>query len=282
MIFMENIVISNTEAFDKKVEKFVKAGAGKVHVIADFDRTLTKAFVNGQKSPTVIAQIRNGTYLTSNYAPEAHKLYDVYHPLEIDPNLSPEVKNKKMQEWWERHFELLFRCGLTKKVMEEIVAARTLKFRDGALEFMDLLREKEIPLVIMSAGPGDMIGEYLRLEGRLYDNAHIVANMLEFDRFGKAVGLKGKIIHSLNKDEAELKGLSFYKQLQKRKNVLLLGDGVDDLKMIHGFNYAQLMSFGFLNEEAEKSIDEFRRNFDVVLLNDTDMSYVNGILRRVR
>jgi len=48
---MENILITNKERFEELKKEFKKDGVEKLHVLADFDRTFTYAFVNGKKSP---------------------------------------------------------------------------------------------------------------------------------------------------------------------------------------------------------------------------------------
>jgi 5'-nucleotidase len=278
---MENIIISDKKRLEELKNKISKKGKEGFHVLADFDRTLTKTFVNGQKSSTVIAQIRNGNYISNEYSMGAHKLFDIYHPIEIDPNIGYEEKNSKMMEWWKKHFELLFKCGLNMQVMKEIVSKKKLKFREKTLEFIYFLYENNVPLIIMSAGPGDMIKMYLEEEGRLYESIHIIANMFKFDENGKAIELNGKIIHSLNKDEAEIKGLLIYNELRKRENVLLLGDSIEDIKMIKGFKYNNLIKVGFLNENIEENLEEFKKNFDVIILNDGSMEYVDNLVREI-
>lgn len=274
---MKNLIIPDEEILEEKIKRISEDGRERFHVVADFDRTLTKAFVRGVKAPTVIAQIRNGTYLTPDYAPRAHELFDIYHPIEINPHVPAKEKNKKMHEWWKRHFDLLIECGLTRKVMQEIVATRTLRFRKGALEFIDLLHEYGVPLIIMSAGPGDMIKMYLEQEGRLYENVHVLANFLKFDRSGKAVGVNEPIIHSCNKHEIELSKVL----VLRRRNVLLLGDSLEDLGMVEGFQYENLVSVGFLNEEVDANLPGFRKSYDVIILNDSYMSYVDRLARRM-
>lgn len=277
---MENIIISNEKELKEKIKKISDGGKNKLHVITDFDRTLTKAFVDGQKSATVIAQIRNGKWLTPDYASKAHALYDKYRPIEISSKINDKEKSEKMHEWWKTHFELLIKCGLDKKVMQEIVKKKTIEFREGSLEFIDLLHKANIPLIIMSAGPGDMIAEYLKQEGRLYDDVYIIANRYEFDNKGKAISVREPIIHSFNKHETEIKGLLIYNDLLKRKNVLLLGDSMGDVGMIEGFPYETLIKIGFLNYK-EDDLTEYKKNFDVVILNDGDMDYVNGLLKKL-
>lgn len=256
-------------------------GVEKFHVFSDFDRTLLKSSVEGQKSPSVIAQIRNGKYLTPDYAPRAHALFDKYHPIELDPKIPREEKSAAMREWWSEHFKLLAECGLTKQVMRGIVAAKTARFRDGALEFIDFLHDKNIPLVIFSGAPGDMIAMYLEQEGRLYDNVYIIATFLEFDASGKMIGVKEPLIHTLNKYEILLKDFPVFEKIKNRPNVLLLGDSVDDVGMVLGFNYKNLLKIGFLNEAVEENLKNFKKTFDIILLGDPGMEYINNLLHEI-
>jgi 5'-nucleotidase len=277
----ENIVISNLLELEKTKTAMREQGTAKLHVLSDFDRTLTQALVDGQIVSTAFAQFRNGNYLTADYAPRAYALFDIYRPIEIDPNIPLEEKKQKMHEWWFKHLELLVECGLNKDVMLDVVKKREIVFRAGALEFIDLLHKKNIPLVIMSAAPGDMIRMMLEREGRLYANVHIIANMFEFDATGRVVAIKEPIIHSLNKDETAIQGFPVFELIRERKNVLLLGDGVGDTGMIEGFTFDNLIKVGFLNEKAEENLESFKNNFDVILTGDTDMDFVLNLATEI-
>ena len=46
---MENVIISNAEKFEEKKKNIFEGGIDKFHVIADFDKTLTYAFSDGNK-----------------------------------------------------------------------------------------------------------------------------------------------------------------------------------------------------------------------------------------
>ncbi len=277
----ENVIIPNEKELGKKIEAMASDGADKLHILSDFDRTLTQAFVDGQKSPTVIAQIRNGKYLTSDYALRAHALYDKYRPIEIDSSLDLKEKNKAMHEWWKTHFELLVECGLDKKVMDEIVSKRELQFRAGTLKLFDLAHKSNVPVIIMSAGPGYMIRKYIEQEGRMYANVHIIANEYDFNDDGKVLGIKEPIIHSYNKHEMTLDGHMVLDSIRDRKNVVLLGDGVSDIGMVEGFSYDHLLTIGFLNENKEVNGEKYGESFDVVLTGDQNMDYVHELLSSV-
>lgn len=279
----KNIVIPNPTKVEKIKKQWHKDGCENFHVLTDFDRTLTCGFVEGQKSPTVIAQIRNDNYLGSKYVAISHALYDKYAPIERDPNLSAQEKNAAMREWWETHFKLLVETGLTQKLMDEIVAKRTLRLRAGIDIFLDWLKDKKIPLVIMSAAPGYMLEQYLRQENRLYENVHIIANEMLFDSTGKFTGIAEPIIHSLNKCEIILEKFPIFEKIKNKKNVLLLGDQTDDVGMITGFPFKTLLKIGFLNEkpgeENSERLKQFTENYDIILTGDPGLEYINELLK---
>ena len=274
----KNIIISNPEKLEKVKEAIRKGGEDKLHVISDFDRTLTMSFFKGKRNPTIIAQIRHGKYLTKDYPKKAHALFDEYYPIEISATIPLKEKKKKMQEWWEAHNDLLIKSGMNLETINNIIKNKKITLRDGALEFFDSLERQNIPLIIMSAGPGDMIKEYLKAEKKLYKNIHIIANLFEFDKDGKAIGVSKPVIHAFNKSETSVKGLPIYNKLLKRKNVILLGDLISDIGMIEGFPYENLIKIGFLNENVDERLEEFKKNYEIVIINDGDMSYVNELI----
>jgi 5'-nucleotidase len=62
---------------------------------------------------------------------------------------------------------------------------------------------------------------------------------------------------------------------------MLLGDGLGDIKMIEGFDYDNLIKIGFLNENVEENLEQYKRSYDVLILNDSSIGYVNGLLREI-
>lgn len=280
---MKNVIISDKKYFENVKKKLISDGAGKFHVLADFDRTLTKCFVKGVKIPSIISVLRNENYLSEEYSEKAKALANHYHPIEMDSKITLEEKKKYMKEWWEKHFELLIKSKLNKKNLERVVDEDKVEFREGAEEFLDLLHEKNIPLIIMSSsGIGDIIPMYLEKHGKLYDNVHVITNLFKWDKNGNAIGIKNSVIHVFNKDETSVKDHpKIYNHIRERKNVLLLGDSLGDLGMITGFKYGNILKIGFLNEDVEKDLKEYKKNFDIVITNDSKMDYVNEIIRKI-
>lgn len=279
---LENIIIPDEKKLEKIKKKIKADGKEKFHVIADFDGTLTTAFVDGKEVPSIISVLRDGNYLTSDYAPKAKEYYKIYHAIEVDPKIPLENKKAKMQEWWERHFDLLIKSGLNIKDLEKVVETGNVRFREGILELIDLLHKNEIPLIIMSSSGlgGDVISMYLRKQGRLYDTIHIISNSYKWDDKGYAVSINKPIIHSMNKDETAIKNFPVFDIIRHRMNVLLLGNSLGDIGMIKGFDCKNLIKVGFCNEK-EDSLEDFEKNFDVVIVNDAGAGYVNEMIDKM-
>jgi len=247
-----SIHIANPGELQRKINACKRDGSKHLHVISDFDRTLTKAFVEGKRFLSSYALIREGKYLTPDYPTRAHALFEKYHPFEVSSTISVVERNQQMVQWWSEHFELMKECGLNKRVISDIALQRKIRFRDGALEFLDLLSTYNVPILILSAGVGDIIKELLESEGRVTSNLHLISNFYLFDELGKVIGKKNKtFIHTFNKNEVEVKKTPYYKEIAQRKNVLLLGDSLGDLGMTEGIEHKIIIRVGFLNENKE-------------------------------
>ena len=187
-----------------------------------------------------------------------------------------------MEEWWRTHKKLLIDSGLNLKTIQKVVDKGYLEFRKGALEFFDLTHEKQIPLVIFSSsGLGEAIPLYFKKINKDYKNIHIISNSMKYDKKGDAISIIEPIIHVFNKGEIALKGLPIMKELKDRKNIILLGDSLGDLNMTEGFNYKKIIKIGFLNYQDEENLNDYKKVYDVVILNDGNMSYVNGLLKKI-
>jgi cytosolic 5'-nucleotidase 3 len=279
---MENIIISNPETYEKIKKAILDQGAENLHILSDFDKTFTKAFVNGKKIPSIISELRNGESLSKEYAKKAHELFDYYHPFEEDNSLTPIQKKEKMKEWWTKHFELLIKEKLNKGDLEKIVKSGNVQLRKGIEELMDLLKEKQIPLIILSAsGIGDVIPMYLKQKNINYQNIYTISNFYKWDSKGNAIGVKKPIVHSANKDETTLEKLPFYSKLLKRKNIILLGDSLDDSKMAQGFPYENILKIGFLNEKVKERLEDYKKKYDVIIPSDGTMNFINEFLKQI-
>jgi cytosolic 5'-nucleotidase 3 len=278
---MEDVFILNQNSFDKKKNKFKTFGINYLQVITDFDKTLTKGFVDGQKQHSIIAQIRQNNYISSEYVIEANKLFEKYHPIEIDSNLTILEKIPFMEEWWSKHINLLAKSGVTREILEDIINKEYLKPRGGLLDFFDFLSKNNIPLLIFSAALGDSIELFLKKYGKKTPNIKIISNFFDFDKKGFAKGYKGEIVHVFNKGKHKINDPMYEKNISKRKNILLLGDSIGDTKMADQMNFDEIIKIGFLNKDSQKDFDELKNNFDVIILNDGSLEFVNNLLKEL-
>ncbi len=229
------------------------------YVLIDFDRTLTDG--DSTSSWEILSK---GGFMPDEYVNEVNKLYEYYRPFEVDLDISFDVKNKLMEEWWSKNINLFSLYGLREDVIKKVVKCKEfLYFRNGAEKFLEIMHKKNIPVVIMSAGIGNVIIEFLKQENCLYDNIYVVSNFIKF-RDGKAIGIENNIIHSLNKNE------SFIPVELQSSNVVLMGDVLDDVFMVNDNKRFDALKIGFLNKDTEKYKDKFLKVFDVVMDTNED------------
>jgi 5'-nucleotidase len=275
------ILIFDKNNFEKTKNEIKKDGLSNLHILADFDRTLTYGTIDGKKTPSIISLLRDGKHLTDDYNKKAHELFDKYHKIEIDPSVSIKIKKNAMEKWWKEHHELLIDSKLNKKDLEDIVKNGHIKFREGVEDFLDFLYENNIPLIIFSAsGCGDAIPLFFQKYQKDYSNIFYIINKFDWDKDGKAISSNYPIVHSFNKDETLIKNIpEVFGKIENRKNVILLGDSLGDLGMVEGFEYKNLISVGFLNFDFDNLREVYIKNFDVVLEGDGYFDFVNKIMR---
>ncbi|CAI5702321.1 unnamed protein product [Peronospora effusa] len=160
------------------------------------------------------------------------------------------------------------------------------------MEIFELLARENVPVLIFSAGLYDVIHavlnkEYAKTIAKMPPkNVHVISNMMRFDENDKVVGFDGTLIHSLNKNASALVETDFWKQcqLEKRHNILLLGDSLGDSKMANGLDFKEdeIVRIGFLNDGIEQKLDMYLQCFDVVLTNDSSLLPVELLLHQIQ
>ncbi len=280
----KNILIPDKNKFEKAKESIKKGGFENLSVFADFDRTLTYGTAKGKKTPSMIATLRaNNNYLGEDYSRKAALLAEKYRPIEFDFNIKEKEKRKAMEEWWREHINLLIEKKLNKKHFKKIVDERAVNFRDGTKEVFDLLKKNSVPMIIISAsGLGeDPILMMIEKELGNFSNTHIVSNSFYYDKEGNVTGYKDLLVHTMNKDEVLIKEKTFYEKIKNRKNLILLGDSFDDVKMANNIDYKNIIKVCFLNQYTMEKIDDYKKLYDVLILNDSSMNFVKELLLEI-
>ncbi|GFP93075.1 cytosolic 5'-nucleotidase 3a [Phtheirospermum japonicum] len=279
------VMVGDPQRLQDKITSIRLDSPSKLQVIADFDATLTK-YLDRWSARAIVCSHGLLQQCNPEYDLKRQKLYEYYHPLEIDPTIPLDEKANLMEEWWEKTHALLIEGGLTYGAIKSSVANSRIAFREGVTELFELLERSNVPVLIFSAGLADIIEEVLMQKlHRSFKNVRIVSNRMVFDQNGTLVSFKGKTIHVLNKNEHAIDMAGpIYDQLgdanwltsdvssvKSRTNVLLLGDHIGDLGMSDGLNYNTRISVGFLNDNIQSSSDSYRDAFDVVYMNDSSM-----------
>jgi 5'-nucleotidase len=183
--------------------------------------------------------------------------------------------------WWRKHLELFVEYGLTKNIIKDIVKTNKLNLRDNCDSFINLLKQKNIPFLILSAGLGEIIKGYLESEKILHKNIHLISNFFKFDSKGKVIDYDSKVIHTFNKNEYAVKNTPYHKTIEKRKNVILLGDNLGDLNMSKGIHHENIIKIGFYNHKENTLLEKFKESFDIIIMNDGPMDFINDLIKDV-
>lgn len=280
---MSDILIPNPSHLQQLIKNIAHDGHENFHVISDFDRTLTTAFVDGKPRAWLENILKNEWYLGPEYTKESKKYFDKYYPIEMDPNIPLESKIKSMQEWRMTIFDLMIKLWLTKGMIKSAMQSDKIKFRTGHEIFFKLLHDNSIPLLIFSANGLWYEGIYYCLErqNNIYNNIGIISNRFIRDQNDKAIWVQEPIIHSYNKWETVVKDFPIYEKIKDKKNILLLGDGLGDAQMADGYDYKNIIRIWFLNNDTPENRQHYQKKFDLIILNDGPMDEVNNILQKL-
>ena len=263
-MFKGMIYINNKEKINriKNIKDFF--------IVTDFDRTLTTK--QSEPSMGIIPKFLGGKCLE-----ERLKIFNHYRPIELDYTLEEELKQKYMRDWAKESFNLL-----SKYVTEEVVAKSlinaNLHLRIGVKEFLKKLNEKNIPVIIMSSGIGNIVEGFLKKENCLYNNTVIVSNFFEFCENKVKIDLNN-IMSTSNKEYIRTPK-NVRDKIENKNAGLLFGDLVEDLKMVNKEILNKTLTFGFLDDNVEDNLEKFNNNFDIVLTENADFNIVKDILRR--
>lgn len=244
-----------------KVEK-IKLDENNVYIAIDFDRTITSM-------ESVDSWDASGNILGEEFKKEIEDMYEIYGPIERDYTIPFEEKEKAMEEWYSKCMELYYKYNLTQEKIEKSIDNSDLIFRNGAKEFLKDMYKKKIPVIILSAGIGNVIERFLKTNNCYFDNMHIISNFIEFDDYGKMLKFdNNKMIHTLNKTMKNHLPKEIEEKSKNRQYKLLFGDLIEDKKMVDEKDLDNTITVCFLNKRTESNLNKFNEDFDIVLTNE--------------
>ncbi|KAK2170082.1 hypothetical protein LSH36_4g00030 [Paralvinella palmiformis] len=176
-----SVHIKDPDKVESVINSMIQDGAEHLQVITDFDRTLSGYCMNGDIVDTTHQALDNSPVLPNGYRENANMIRDRYYPIEIDPNLTVDEKIPFMVEWWTKAHNLLVQASLTRSSLKTVVSESNIQLRKGCLNIFEDLHRHQVPLLIFSAGVGDIIVEVISQRGKLYENMKIVSNYMDFN-----------------------------------------------------------------------------------------------------
>ena len=237
-------------------------------VVSDFDRTITSGI--STNSWCVLDENKS---VCEGYKQEMEALQNHYHKIEIDPDVPDDIKFKEMTDWWNKHLDLFIKYQFTEDLFHKTSSDKSvMELRKGFKRFLKLLKERNVPLVIISAGLTNVIKAFLIEHEIDLDNIYIISNEIYFEN-GIAKGIAHDIIHSMNKSEVSLPS-ELKEELKIRRNVLLFGDNLKDYLMVDKENHDDVLEIAFVNEGNKKYTEDFFENYDIILDENEDFDTV--------
>jgi len=283
MMNQPRVKVANLDSVREKLKRIIDEGPDRLQFIVDFDYTLSRAHKDGKPVDCSWGVLENYRELPSDYHKKVKSVKDKYYPVEIDPSISLEKKIPIMKEWYKEANGLLAESGAHRSWFPKMVQESDCELRDDTALMLNRLNQANIPVLVLSAGLGDLIHEIMTHFGVLHGNTFLVSNFLDYTQDGMVTGLKNpeEVIHMYNKAESMLKR-SDCDQFSNRKNVVLLGDSLGDLKMAGGVkNPDTVLTIGFLNKNIEESLQTYKDSFDIVLIDDQTMDFPNALVTDV-
>ena len=237
-------------------------------VVSDFDRTITSGI--STNSWCVLDENKS---VCEGYKIEMEALQNHYHKIEIDPDVPDDIKFKEMTDWWNKHLDLFIKYQFTEDLFHKTSSDKSvMELRKGFKRFLKLLKERNVPLVIISAGLTNVIKAFLIEHDIDLDNIYIISNEIYFEN-GVAKGIAHDIIHSMNKSEVSLPE-ELTEKLKGRNNVLLFGENLKDYLMVDKENHDDVLEIAFVNEGNKKYTEDFFENYDIILDENEDFDTV--------
>jgi 2-hydroxy-3-keto-5-methylthiopentenyl-1-phosphate phosphatase len=186
------------------IKKMVACKPTRLIVVSDFDHTLTK-FTSPQCHDVVGFSER----YTEDFLQEFRGLFG-------QPTTS-------LADWWRLSHDLIVKkSGLTRPMLNEMLATGTVAVRDGLQDFAKNLRLNHVPLVIVSAGIRDVIAHTLAgcdLPTGGDHLFHIDANFMEFHDSGYLTAIyPHDPVHSESKQHVHVRAAHMFEFLHEQRS----------------------------------------------------------------
>lgn len=228
--------------------------------------------------PSSVSCVRAVEGMSEEYKNEAQALFEKYYPRDEDPELTVEEKTALMHEWYEHHYALMFREGLTRDILHLAGTGADLELREGAYNLVRICGMLQIPFVVLSAGLGDVTSAFFQKVG-LGDAVQVVSNFFDYTPEGLASSLRHSIIHTRNKHLTHLQNHILHFAERPPTHVIVMGDHIGDSRMAECFPDATVLGIGIVAGHMMHMVPEYQERFDALLFSNDSLAPVEALLQ---
>jgi len=239
----------------------LEAGKDELFFIVDFDKTMTTCFLeDGSRAFDSHDILASCPKITWGCKRMMELLMSKYHPMQTNTRMTKEEKIPYMEEWGQLANQLLLAQSLTRGDVEAAVRdCMDFRLRKGVQELFQIAHSNNIPLIVVSAGHGNVIEEVIgqcikKANGDLgtpWSNVFILSNSMVWSREGRHIGFSDPHLHMFNKD-LRAAPQKLKEMIEGRHVGILCGDTLGDLTMATGHTTSTLLKAWFMLKTRSK------------------------------
>jgi len=270
----DGFLVQNNDYLLRKTNFILRSGRDKLHLVLDFDRTLTQGKDGSGQDITTWHVLQN--YISKEARADYWRFYKKYRPLEAQNKIT----ETEAITWWSSILNI-YRDNQLKWSDVAVNLETEMPPRTGVKELFDVCAEKKIPTIIISAGIKNLIDLWCQKHG--FSPSLVLSTDLFFDSQGVVNGWdKNSLIHALNKKEM---GHEKLLEIRKRRpNTILVSDSIHDADMVEGgFNSLKIIIDDMRFDDFPRRDDFFEKifkKFDLIIKTGT-FAPVIEILKKI-
>jgi cytosolic 5'-nucleotidase 3 len=231
-------------------------------VISDFDRTLTKKYIDDKKASICSTIVEDSQILGDSYSADADKIRNKYRKI-MTTTQTEYQREQVFSEWWRDQANLLIKYNATKETLRDATASNGLVLTPGTKELLTWLNINSVPLVIMSGGIEEIIENVLKINNVFTDNISIEANRFKFDKSGKIIDYYEPVKNVINKHK-HIKD-SIRRIIESKSTYILIGDLPEDTYCSQILSGQVIRKFGLLH--GHEATLEMTQSYDYLIPN---------------
>ncbi|KAJ9077652.1 hypothetical protein DSO57_1014674 [Entomophthora muscae] len=277
LLSLPDVAIRDPVGVMRKLQVIVRGGRHSVSVIADFNMTLTKYWVGGKQNCDTFNVLEEVGVVSPRLISTQSKLRKEYYRIESNQDLTQPEKECLLTSIIQRNNNLYIEESFTRDSLADALSNYPIVYRKGVHELVALTGFYQIPMLVFTAGLGDVVVELMKAHNLLHPHISFISNFMDFDPLPPhhICGFLPPLVHTLNKGKVVLQSPPFTKP---RKNTILIGDSLGDIQMGAFLDHQTTLTIGLLNHSVEENLAQYSSEFDVVLTNDASLDWLNRLI----